>query len=158
MIPSLRPPRLTTLCMKLMTAHSWGGSTRMQCDTTINLQPLNSITPADSFPPPTSSHFSVSEASAPQQAVILLHIFPHTIIFTTMCPHASMCPHTTEASAPLRRCSRLSTVRMLLYMFPHTIIYVSSYYYMCPHTTMHVSSYYSVSSYYCVRVLILLCV
>jgi hypothetical protein len=67
------------------------------------------------------------------------------LILLYMCPHSIICV-------------------LILYMCPHTTAYVSSCYNMCPHTTkcvlilLYMSSYYCASSYYYIRVLILLCV
>jgi hypothetical protein len=60
--------------------------------------------------------------------LILLYMCPQSSYYY-MCPHISMCPHTTKHVSPG------AAYRKLLYM-------------CCHHTTMHVFSYYYVSSYY----------
>jgi hypothetical protein len=103
--------------------------------------------------------------------LILLYVCPHTttcvlipVVEACGCTkHTSACvsirQHTSAyVSIPVvevcggNASNILLCVLILLYMCPHTVVCVLILLYMCPHTTIYVSAYY------CIGVLILLCV
>ncbi len=96
---------------------------------------------------------------------LLASACPHTTICTHIYHLVSACPHTKvcmQIFHCLRSACDISLYESYAAMCRHTTIYVLILlcvlillYFLCPHTSVYVS-WYSVSSYYCICVLILL--